>query len=86
VSIRLKVVQIGNSQGIRLPKLLLAQCGIKKEVEAEAIEGTIVLRPAKKSARKGWDQAFLEMAQQGDDQLLATPESTAFDESEWEWK
>ena len=86
MSVKLKVVQIGNSQGIRLPKLLLDQCGIKKEVEAQAVKGVIVLRPIKKSHRKGWDEAFKEMSRQSDDQLLISEGGSEFDESEWRWK
>jgi len=88
MSVKLKVVQIGNSQGIRLPKPLLEQCGIKKEVEVEAVEGVIILRPIKKKHRKGWEEAFQEMAHQGDDKLLMNESGSGseFDESEWQWK
>lgn len=86
MSVKLKVVQIGNSQGIRLPKPLLDQCGIKKEVEVEAIDGVIMLRPIKKKVRKGWDEAFQEMARQGDDRLLMGEGGSEFDESDWKWK
>ena len=85
MNVKLKIVQIGNSQGLRLPKLLLEQCGIKKEVEAEAVDGAIILRPLSKGHRKGWDQAFLEMSKQGDDKI--SPEILIdFDESQWQWK
>jgi antitoxin MazE len=86
MSVKLKVVQIGNSQGIRLPKPLLEQCGIKKEVEVEAIEGVIVLRPIKKKHRKGWEEAFQEMSRHGDDKLLISENGNEFDESDWQWK
>ena len=84
MSVKLKIVQIGNSQGVRLPKLLLAQCGIKKEVEVEAVDGAIVLRPIKK-LRAGWDLSFAEMAKQGDDTLLIPALENSFDESDWQW-
>jgi antitoxin MazE len=84
MSIKLKIVQIGNSHGVRLPKLLLAQCGIKKEVEVEAIDGVITLRPTKK-LRAGWEDAFVEMANRGDDKLLIPTVESTFDESEWQW-
>ena len=81
----LKVVKIGNSQGIRLPKPLLEQCGIKKEVEVEAIDGVIVLRPIKKKLRKGWNESFKEMARLNDDKPINDDIATDFDEREWEW-
>lgn len=86
MSVKLKVVQIGNSQGIRLPKPLLEQCGIRREVEVEAIEGVIVLRPIKKKHRNGWDKAFQEMSRQGDDQLLMGEGGSEFDRSDWQWR
>lgn len=84
MSVKLKIVQIGNSHGVRLPKPLLVQCGIKKEVEVEAIEGAIILRPVKK-LRAGWNEAFVQMATRGDDALLIPTIESSFDEGEWEW-
>ena len=84
MSVKLKIVQIGNSQGIRLPKLLLAQCGIKNEVEVEAVDGTIVLRPTKKP-RAGWAESFAEMAKHSSDALILPDIKNDFDEGEWEW-
>ena len=84
MGVKLKIVQIGNSRGVRLPKLLLAQCGIKKEVEVEAIDGAIVLRPAKKP-RAGWEDSFAEMSKQNDDALIISDLKNDFDDGEWEW-
>lgn len=85
---RLKIVAIGNSRGVRLPKALLEQSGIGEEVEVEVQDDALVLRAIKAgAARRGWSKAFQEMAARGDDQLLdpgAT--STAWGEEEWEWK
>ena len=83
----MKIVAIGNSQGIRLPKLLLEQVGIKDEVEVEADGNTLILRSAKKSPRQGWGKAFQVMAEQRDDQLLDMKVSAStWDQDEWEWK
>jgi len=81
-----KVVRIGNSQGIRIPKPVLAQVGFPEEVELEVGEDQIILRPASRP-REGWDEAFRAMADMGDDELLdaSTGPSTSWDEEEWEW-
>jgi antitoxin MazE len=63
------IVRIGNSQGIRIPKPLLEQTGLKGEVEINAQEDSLVIRPARKP-RAGWAGAFREMARRGDDALL----------------
>ena len=84
---KLKIVSIGNSRGVRLPKPLLEQAGIEGEVEVEADGNTLVLRSVKKGPRQGWEKAFRLMSEQGDDDLLdATSVSSTWDQEEWEWK
>ena len=82
-----RIVAIGNSQGIRIPKPLLEQTGLAGEVEISAAGGTLVIRPVKRP-RAGWAAAFQEMARRGDDALLddAAPSLSAWDEGEWEWR
>lgn len=84
-TLRIRVVKIGNSRGLRLPKLLIEQLGIKDEVEVMAEGGALIVRPVR-SAREGWDEAARRMAACGDDRL-PDPEylPTTFDEQEWEW-
>jgi antitoxin MazE len=81
-----RIVQIGNSRGIRIPKLLLAQTGLPEEVEITAEGESIIIRPAKKP-RTGWAAAFRRMARRGDDRLLdeLSPTLSNWDENEWEW-
>ncbi len=66
---RLKIIRIGNSFGIKVPKMLLKQCGFKNSAIARAENGNLILSPAKK-LRQGWLAAFKKMAQAGDDKLL----------------
>ena len=83
---RARIIKIGNSQGIRIPKLVLEQTKLGKEVELEAQNGQIIIRSAL-APRHGWDEAFRTMAQHGDDQLLdsETGSLTQWDETEWQW-
>ena len=67
--IRARVIKIGNSQGIRIPKPLLEQTGITEDVELEVDESQIIIRPVS-NPRAGWDDAFKAMAGQGDDALM----------------
>jgi antitoxin MazE len=84
--LRTRIIRIGNSQGIRIPKHLLGQSNLGDEVELEVQADQIVIRPAR-HARQGWDEAFSRMAEQGDDRLLDGNIATAaeWDEGEWEW-
>jgi len=79
-----KIVQIGNSRGIRLPKPLLDQAGLDEEVELDVRDGEIVIRRIT-SPRHGWAKAAQNMATHGDDAMLDPPVPTHFDEEEWEW-
>lgn len=82
-----RVTRIGNSQGFRVPKLLLEQCDIKSEVEMWVEEDRLVIQAAKKP-RQGWREKFEAMSDKGDDQLLddITYSTTTWDEEEWEWQ
>lgn len=82
---RARVIKIGNSQGLRIPKPILEQTGIMDDVEIEVEKNQIIIRPAK-NARDGWDDAFKKMGQLGDDQLIIDDSiSHSWDEDEWQW-
>jgi len=81
---RTRIVRIGNSRGIRIPKPLLDQSGLGEEVELEVEEGRIVIR-AVSEPRRGWGDAFRAMAEAGDDALLDPGAGHSWDEEEWEW-
>ena len=83
-AIRTRIVKIGNSQGIRIPKPLLEQSGIEAEVEIEVEGDRLILRKAKQS-RFGWDEAFAIMAERKDDVLLDDVSTTNWEQTEWEW-
>ncbi|MEL7349992.1 MAG: AbrB/MazE/SpoVT family DNA-binding domain-containing protein [Cyanobacteria bacterium P01_A01_bin.116] len=82
--IKTRIVKIGNSQGVRIPKLLLEQSGIHEEVEIEVEGDCLTIRTAQ-GCRAGWDEAFAAMAKNQDDGLLDEVHTTAWDHSEWEW-
>jgi len=70
---RTQIRPVGNSQGVLIPKPVLAQVGMEYEVEMTVEDGAIVLRPARARAREGWAEACQQLAQAGDD-ALAWPE------------
>jgi antitoxin MazE len=81
---RARVIRIGNSRGVRVPKALLDQCGIGDVVELSVTDTGITIS-AVNAPRAGWAEAAQQMAARGEDGLLDSPTSTAFDESEWQW-
>ncbi len=81
---KVDIIPIGNSRGIRIPKALLEQCGFSNSADVAIEDNHLVLRPST-SARKGWGKSFSAMTAHHDDTLLDSHRSTAFDESEWQW-
>jgi antitoxin MazE len=79
-----RLVRIGNSRGVRIPKPLIEQAGLTDEVEMGLRDGAIVIQPAA-TLRSGWADAAKRMRQLDDDLLLDPPTATNFDEGEWEW-
>ena len=80
-----RIVKIGNSQGVRIPKLFLEQTGLSDEVEIEVVNDQIVIKPAS-HPRQGWAESFQEMAKNGDDDLLIDDSGLSnWDKEEWEW-
>ena len=63
------VIKIGNSKGIRFSKTLLEKYNIKDKVNLILEKGKIVIVPIS-TPRKGWEESFKTMHENGDDQLL----------------
>ncbi len=63
------VIQIGNSKGIRFSKTILEKYNIKDKVDLILEKGKIIIQPLS-TPRKGWEEAFKEMNEKGDDRLL----------------
>jgi antitoxin MazE len=83
-SVKARIVAIGNSQGVRIPKPLLEHAGLGGEVELHAENGRIVIAAAR-HARAGWAAAAAQLHARGEDGLIETP-GPAFDAAEWEWR
>ncbi len=79
-----RLVRIGNSRGIRLPKPLIEQAGLTDEVELSVQDGAVVIRSVG-HPRAGWLEAARAMSAAGDDALVTDVESTAFDDRDWRW-
>ena len=80
-----RIVRIGNSQGVRLPRPLLETAGLGEDVVLRATPGRIVIEAAR-APRAGWADAAKAMHEAGDDVLLDASSATRFDREEWEWR
>jgi antitoxin MazE len=84
VVVKSHLVKIGNSRGIRIPKVCLEQVGLKDEAVITVEAGRLVIRPAR-HPREGWAEQFKAMAEAGEDKLLDPETLTEWDKTEWEW-
>lgn len=69
-----KLVKIGNSFGIRLPKTIIEECGLKEELNLAVHQGAIVITPII-PPRMGWKELMA-------DEVASHPIKA---EGEWEW-
>ena len=81
-----RIVKIGNSRGVRIPRLLLDQANLGTEVELEVHGGELIIRPSGRP-RAQWDDRFAEMSERHDDGLLDVDGGiiSSWAEAEWEW-
>ncbi len=93
--LKARLVRIGNSRGVRLPKAVIEQAGLTEQVELSVVDGQVIIRSAtEKHPRAGWDEAFAKaLAELGPGALEREREewadwqnmSNKFDEEEWTW-
>jgi antitoxin MazE len=80
-----RIVQIGNSRGIRVPKALLDQARLPVDVELVAEPGRLVVRAVRRP-RAGWADAARLLRERNDDRLDPGGTRTRFEQAEWEWR
>jgi antitoxin MazE len=80
-NLKTHLIKIGNSQGIRIPKTIIRQCGLKEEVVLEVCDGQLIVRSAEEP-RKNWEKSFKENP---GEELKAAEITNEWDETEWEW-
>ena len=79
-----RLVQIGNSRGVRLPKPMIEEAGLDDEVELQVRDGAVIIK-AVRDSRSGWEDAAKDLRNSSGDLLLDPPTPTLFDEEDWEW-
>jgi len=81
---KVNIVSIGNSKGIRIPKSIWDQCNFNKEADLEVENNKLVIKPVKKKIRDGWVSAFRLMHERKEDVLLLD-DSLDSEMKNWEW-
>ena len=78
-----QIIQIGNSQGIRIPKSVLEETKLSGEVELEVTPEGLLIRNIKRP-RGDWEAAFKSLAD-ADDDIQLNEANTGFTRKEWQW-
>jgi len=88
---RLNLIQIGNSRGVRLSQSLIKQCGFKNSVEVQLLDHCLILKASKES-RQDWAHIFEIECKRREESTLTDLENSDFlaikndwDQDEWEW-
>ncbi len=84
MGVKTTLVPIGNSKGIRIPKTLLEQCNIQRNVELEVKGNAILIKSPKRKPRENWEQSFKMAHERKDDKLLIDDAVDLVDDN-WEW-
>jgi antitoxin MazE len=81
---KIELVRIGNSRGVRIPKPLIEQCGLGNTVELHVEQNRIVIA-AERLPRQGWKTTFEAAGSFEADSLLSALPQNEFDDQEWTW-
>lgn len=82
---KVDLVRIGNSRGLRIPQPLIKQCGFGNTVDLRVENDCLVIAPDR-PPRAGWDAAFLAAKSTARDELLLDGlPANRFDTEEWDW-
>ncbi|MDH5721048.1 MAG: AbrB/MazE/SpoVT family DNA-binding domain-containing protein [Spirochaetia bacterium] len=79
-----KLVDIGNSKGVRIPKSFIEKCRLENELDIDIVEDSIVIKKSSPNVRNRWSDSFKEMNKNDDDISLVENLSDKFD-NDWEW-
>ena len=82
---KIKLINIGNSKGLRLPKTIIQQYNITDDLQLELKEDGILLKPFTKP-RTGWSEQFEKVVKPIEKQEKNWMEAhNRFDKEEWTW-
>ena len=62
--------KMGNSQGVLIPKPILAQVGLEGRADLQVRDGVIEIRAVRRNLREGWADDARRLAEQGGDGLV----------------
>jgi antitoxin MazE len=83
ITMKARLIRIGNSRGVRLPKAVIDQVGLDDDIELRVEENRVIIT-ASAPPRSGWADAAKRLATESRGRM-DSPVPTRFDEDEWQW-
>jgi len=83
--LKARLIRIGNSRGLRLPKPLISEAGLEEEGEVHVRDGALIITSAARP-RTGWAEAAKRIHERHEDTLADRPADTEFDKKQWQWQ
>ena len=80
-----RLIRIGNSRGVRLPKVVIEEAGLDEDIELQVRGGAVVISSRRKP-RAGWSETARRLHEASEGPLLDAPTATRFDDEEWRWR
>ncbi len=83
---KIQLIKIGNSRGVRIPKTMLEQCRLNGDLNIELRENEIVIS-SEHNQRSGWDEAFKKARSLKENSMIDDDgiNLSGWDEKEWKW-
>jgi antitoxin MazE len=82
------IVKIGNSQGLIIPKKILARLGAIKKVDMQVKDGSLLIVPLnEEKSRQNWERQFADAIKDGykTENDLFDNIVNDFDKTDWTW-
>ena len=84
-AMKTRIVKIGNSRGIRLPKPLIEEAGLGEDVELRVVATGLLIERAAQT-REGWAETAAKVRARGEDGLLDESSLTNANVPQWAWE
>lgn len=80
-----KLINIGHSRGVRIPKHVIQQANLEQcGLEFQVISDGLLIKPIREKKRQGWAEAFKNAAPLEHNEIMDL--SNQFDDKEWVWE
>ena len=80
-----KLVRIGNSRGVRIPKPLIEEACLTENVVLRVVDTGILIERVS-APRIGWKKAAQALAAESGSEPIGEPAALADQEEEWKWE